>query len=81
MKIINDGLPKGDEILLDEISIKYCQENDCTESDDDWQEITISTRDGGGGKFLNIKTDNWSFTDANELKELIDDFTKRYKEN
>ena len=54
MEIITEGFPNSgnEEILLDEISIKYYQEPDCTESrDDDGQEIIISSRDGGGGKY------------------------------
>ena len=50
-RIITNGWPKDDEILLDEISCTYVQEPDCTED-----------RDGGGGKFINIQTKSWSIT-------------------
>ena len=60
-KVITNGYYEGETILLDEITCTYLQEPDCTESrDDEPQAITISSRDGGGGKFLNIKTDGWS---------------------
>ena len=60
-KVITDGYYEGETILLDEITCTYLQEPDCTESrDGEPQSITISSRDGGGGKFLNIKTDGWS---------------------
>jgi hypothetical protein len=55
MRLIYEELPKGDEVLVEEVTIKYCQETDCTESDD-YQTLTLSTRDGGGGKFINIST-------------------------
>ena len=78
MQIITEGFPKDDQILVDEVTIKYYQEPDCTENrDDDGQEIIISTRDGGGGKFLNIKTNNWSISGIEDLQKLVEDFNKR----
>ena len=44
------------------------------------QEITISSRDGGGGKFINISTSSWSITGDNfeeEIIPLLNDFKKR----
>lgn len=78
-KIINDGYYEGETILLDEITCTYVQEPDCTQSRDDGpQVITISSRDGGGGKFLSIKTDNWSFdTDLESLTAVLEDFKAR----
>ena len=78
MKIITDGFPKDEEVLLDEITMTYYQEPDCTEDrDGDGQTITLSTRDGGGGKFIHIKTDGWSISDEKEIDELIKDFKER----
>lgn len=78
MQIITEGFPKDDQILVDEVTIKYYQEPDCTENrDGDGQEIIISTRDGGGGKFLNIKTNNWSISGIEDLQKLVEDFNKR----
>ena len=78
MEIINEGFPKNDQVLVDEISIKYYQEPDCTEdSDGEGQEIVISTRDGGGGKFLNINTKSWSISDEKDLVKLLSDFKQR----
>jgi len=81
MKIVTDFNEfdyNGEDIFLEEISMKYCQNPDCTENrDGDMQEMIISTRDGGGGKFLNIKTDNWSVSGIDDLKLLIGDFNKR----
>ena len=84
VNIITEGWPKNNEILLDEISCKYIQEPDCTESrDDEPQEIILSSRDGGGGKFINIKTEGWSICGDNlgdDLIPLIEDFKWRMDE-
>ena len=78
-KVITDGYYEGETILLDEITCTYLQEPDCTESrDGESQAITISSRDGGGGKFLNIKTNNWSVdTDLKSLTVVLEDFKAR----
>ena len=74
----NEYLEKKDVVLLDEVSITYTQEPDCTEDkDSDYQRLTISTRDNGVAKFLNIKTDNWSIDNAQDLVDVIKDFCKR----
>lgn len=79
LKIITDGWPETNEVLLDEVTCKYMQEPDCTEDrDGDPQTLTLSTRDGGGGKFVHIKTEGWSIDqDSNDLMDIISDFKKR----
>ena len=82
MEIITDGWPNPnrDQVLLDEITCKYIQEADCTENQDEPQEIILSSRDGGGGKFINIQTKSWSITGEDFEKEIIpllNDFKKR----
>ena len=64
-------------IGIDNVSITYLQNNDCTEEEGNVQSITISTRNNGIGRFINIKTENWSFDNINELEELIKDFKQR----
>ena len=81
-KIITNGWPESgkEQILLDEVTCKYIQEADCTEDQDEPQEIIISSRDGGGGKFINIQTKSWSITGDDFEKEIIpllNDFKKR----
>jgi len=77
-KIITEGFPEDEEILLDEITMTYYQNPDCTEDrDGDGQTIKLSTRDGGGGKFIHIKTDGWSISDEKDLDILINDFKNR----
>lgn len=81
VNVITNGWPEDNQILLDEIICTYIQEPDCTESrDGDPQSITLSSRDGGGGKFINIKTDGWSICGDNlgdDLIPLIKDFKHR----
>ena len=84
MEVIIDGWPEQgkDQILLDEITCKYVQEADCTENQDEPQEIILSSRDGGGGKFINISTKSWSITGDDFEKEIIPllkDFKARMK--
>ena len=61
---------------IDEIAINYVQNGDCTETDD-VQQITISARNNGLARFINIKTDSWSIESEEELINLIQDFKKR----
>lgn len=84
MEIITDGFPDGNEVLLDRISATYMQNPDCVSDEDDYQEITFETRDGGGGKFINIKTNEfgWSIDqNSDDLFKLIEDFKKRINGN
>lgn len=79
-KIINDGYYEGETVLLEEIKCVYVQEPDCTESkDDDVQELELSTRDGGGGKFIHIKTNGWSISDIEDLEVIINNFKSKYE--
>ena len=82
MEIITEGWPKPekDQVLLEEITCRYLQDADCTEDQDEPQEIILSSRDGGGGKFINIKTESWSINGDNleeDLIPLINDFKRR----
>lgn len=84
MEIITDGWPKVNQILLDKITCTYVQDADCTEDTDEPQEIVLSSRDGGGGKFINISTKSWSISGDNleeDLIPLIKDFKRRMDEN
>ena len=73
MEIITEGWPESgkEQILLEEITCKYLQDADCTEDQDEPQEIILSSRDGGGGKFINIQTKSWSITGNDFEKEII----------
>lgn len=83
--IITEGFPKDDnQVLLDEITCKYIQSPDCTEDrDGDFQELILSSRDGGGGKFININASDWSISGEDGFSDLIavlKDFKRRMNE-
>ena len=68
----------NDELVaVDDVCVKYMQNPDCTETDDEPQVIEISTRNNGVARFINIKTENWSISNIDELIEIIKDFSKR----
>ena len=78
MEIITKGLPNNDQVLLDEVTMTYVQNPDCTEDrEGDWQRITLSIRDNGVAKFLNMNANNWSFDNTNDIVQIIEDFKKR----
>ena len=68
-----------DEIVgVDDVSITYLQNADCTGEDgEEVQSITISTRNNAVARFINIKTDSWSISDIDELIKVLEDFKKR----
>ena len=65
-----------EKVVLEEMTIKYSQEQDCTKSGD-LQTIEIKTQDGGGGKYFVIKTSRWAINDSKDLDMLIKDFQNR----
>lgn len=70
------------EIGVDNVSVTYVQASDCTE-EDGAQSITISTRNNGIARFLNIKTgeEGWSINNVQDLEKLIKDFKRRASYN
>ena len=67
------------EICVDTVSVLYTQNGDCTEGEDEVQELTISSRNNGMARFINIKTgeNGWSIDDIPSLAKIIEDFKKR----
>ena len=75
---IEDERAYNDNVVaFDDVSITYVQNQDCTESEEEVQALTITTRNNGMARFLNIKTENWSIENADELIDIINDFKKR----
>ena len=75
VQVITNGLPEDNQVLLDEVTMRYVQNPDCTEDrDGDFQELVLSTRDNGVAKFLHIKTSGWSFDDVDDIATIIEDF-------
>lgn len=66
-------------VVVDEISIKYLQNADASGDDgnEEVQALTLTARNNGVARFVNIKTDSWSIDDVDELKTIIEDFEHR----
>lgn len=64
-----------DKILPVTDSITYRQPADCCQTGKDDQILEVKVQDGGGGPFIVLKTERWSF-DA----ESLEAFTKQVKE-
>lgn len=65
------------EIAVDDVSVQYVQKEDCTENTDEPQVLTLSCRNNGCARFINIKTDNWSIENIDEFVKLLKDFKRR----
>ena len=61
------------------LSASYSQEMDCCSTEDDYQDLSIETCDGGGGPFYIIKTKRWAFDKPEEFYALIDEFIEKFK--
>lgn len=66
------------QIGIDDVTIQYVQGNDCTE-EEGVQTLTVSTRNNGIARFVNIKTgeEGFSIDDPEEIVEIINDFKRR----
>lgn len=80
-EVITKDWPNDNQVLLDNITCTYIQNPDNTESrgndDDVCQELILSTRDGGGGKYINIKTNSWSIDSQEDFLTILNDFKNR----
>lgn len=83
VKLITEGFPEDEEILVDEIQIKYLQNPDNCSGEDEYQELTLLTKDGGGGKYINFKTGEhgWSISDENDLIPVFKHFRSLYEKD
>ena len=75
----NEDRYEDDNVFVDDVTITYCQSTDCSGDDGEEtvQEITVSSRNNGCARFINLKTDSWSISDIEDLMEIIEDFKKR----
>lgn len=87
MTIVDDSFPPENSecIALSKMTIEYVQDLDCCQSEHEYpdccQTLTVTTDDGGGGKFLRIYTGSagWSISNIDELVDLLNDFKRRLK--
>lgn len=84
MKPIPNPYPDDGKVGVFKVSVTYVQPPDSNSSSGEEQYLTISTQDVpvSGNDFpyyLEIKTEKWCFDDAEEMKDLIEDFINRVK--
>jgi hypothetical protein len=86
IKVVDADYPDNEnEVALYELTAKYTQECDCTQSEDDYNDgcqiLTVTAHSGGGGKFTNIRTNDagWSINNVDELVDILKDFQQRLK--
>jgi hypothetical protein len=73
------NLPKGTELVT--MSVGLTQESDCCADNDLIQTLEVEIADGGGGKYVVIKTDRWAVGGTYEevdafcamLKQILDE--------
>lgn len=84
IKTIDDVFPTvEDYVALSKLTAEYVQPLDNCQSEDKHpdgcQILTVTTDDGGGGKFIRIKTGEagWSFSHNDDVADILNDFIKR----
>ena len=59
-----------DKIYLEDMVVRFSQEADCCQENDDMQIIEIHSENNGVGNFFWLKTDRWSFSEPDDLVRL-----------
>ena len=79
LKIKNNPYPTGEDIGIAKMSITYRQEIDCNAPvSDDLNEITISVEEVPlNDYYYTMQTERWSFTEPEEVFDLLNDFKQR----
>lgn len=84
VKVVDDAFPLDEDcVALSKLTAEYVQPLDNCQSEDEHpdgcQTLTVTTDDGGGGKFIRIKTGEagWSISNVEELVGILNDFIKR----
>lgn len=64
-------------ITVEKVTVEYTQEADDVSGG--IQTLTVTTDDGGAGKYFVISTDRWAFDNLEDLHEIMKDFENRMK--
>ena len=75
----NSKFEDGD-VVIDEVSVTYTQNNDCTEDREGCQVLHVQARNNGVARFISLSTDGenwWSIDDIPSLVKLLEDFKHR----
>ena len=86
MKLVTTEFPNtADEVSVSKVTVKYVQDLDCCQSERDYPEgiqiLTVTTDDGGGGKFIGLNTgeSGWSLDSIEDIIKILSDFKQRTK--
>ncbi len=86
MKLADNEFPNLlNEVSVSKVTIEYVQDLDCCQSEKDYPEgvqiLTVTTDDGGGGKFIRFNTgeSGWSVDMDNieDVIKILTDFKQR----
>lgn len=66
---------KGDyDVYVEDVSVEYGQD---TVDEEDYQILKVSTENNGVARYINISTEKWSFSNIDDLIQILEDFKKR----
>ena len=65
---------KGDEVVINEITINYSQESEISEDDNS---LKLSIQSVGGGFYFVMETSRWAFNSIAELDQVLADFKSK----
>jgi hypothetical protein len=60
--------------VIEGMSVTYTQDSDSCDTSNDNQQLDVFTEDGGGGKYMVLKTERWAIDSIDELIEILNDF-------
>ena len=66
---------KGDyDVYVEDVSVEYGQD---TVDEEYYQILKVFTENNGVARYINISTEKWSFSDIDDLIQILEDFKKR----
>ena len=86
IKLVNTEFPEAaNEVSISKVTVEYVQDLDCCQLKRDYpegcQKLTITTDDGGEGKFIRFNTERsgWSVDDDSieDVIKILSDFKQR----
>lgn len=61
-----------DEVYMEDFSVTFSQDADCTQNDGEVQTIEFHLEDNGVGRFIWFKTDRWSISESEDIYRLAE---------
>lgn len=69
------------DITLESATFTFTQPEDCCgRINEEFQDLTIHTEDGGGGKYLVLSTERWAIDSIKDLECIFEKLYKILKE-